>query len=275
MADDITTSLQLDINNLENSRNNIQHIRDICNAIAHQELYCDSILHNIAMFWGRLYWWQKLLTGVILTGSLIATGIFAHITICVILAAVAFVTWTLFSCLMQNHYNAVQRTCARMASVFAPLVDLLGTVIEAIHGVGTDLRQNVDTFSEELQRMRALIEDLEQNLEHQTTLTVTLENMLKHMSTVTIHDEHLRQQFIERLQHLLQHEEASLLQIFDRISDAERQLEHVTADLVTERQRFNELFHKYDELFTRYEALHARVDPQYNADRSVDYEYYP
>jgi predicted HicB family RNase H-like nuclease len=143
-----------DIEYIASSRERMAEIQEnlttIIGAMEHP-----SYFTRVAEYWGAQPQWKKIGGGVVLSLSILAIGLIAHIGLLISLSAFLALTYFGGSLILDDHYASHQRSKDNLHGGIAALTDLLGTMMETLEKVCHQLNQEIEVFQNENVQFRA------------------------------------------------------------------------------------------------------------------------
>lgn len=255
-----------DLNNLNTYKKHLNDVKQQIKRLEEIPSINKSFFSKVSAFWGSLKLWQKLLFIFTLIAVLLVPGILANITGLIVAGSIISGFFLGFIGLFENHFHKNQEFIAYVSETIEPISKLLTGVIEGladiyyklkeqIHNLTTNinsfqnenikLQTSITKVNTEVDRLHKHSEDLQKENKELDSLIETLRNMMAELVGNLSKDQTKREQFIIRLDKFIENKEQSFLEIVDRISNAELELERTI-------KNFQELYGRFESLFIKY-----------------------
>ncbi|WP_419421269.1 hypothetical protein ACNVED_15480 (plasmid) [Legionella sp. D16C41] len=135
-----------------------------------------SLFAKLSLAWGKLYWWQKILFGMILIVPLITTALIAHLPILLTISLFLLITYTISSLLLDNHHKYSQQDKEHLKKGLLSFATILVEIINALGKLHKQLRIEIEKLQQERELLSNQVDRLDQQINGLTEQTNTLAN---------------------------------------------------------------------------------------------------
>jgi len=130
-----------------------------------------SFLSKVALFWGKLPLWQKILGGLILTVPFLIIGIAAHISFLLAFCAIAVVIYAGVGILLDNHNKFSSSFAQNLRKGIFALAGSLEKIITILDTLRQKFAIEIDKFKTQNEQLKKAVVDLQ---EHVTNLAAEI-----------------------------------------------------------------------------------------------------
>jgi hypothetical protein len=131
-----------------------------------------SLFTRAATIWGELPLWQKILGGIVLSGPTVVAGLFAHISVLLVIGGVTGVVYTGSALILDDHHNCNVSIVERLKAGIFSLADILQLTIDALDKIRQELANEIDRFKLENFRLSENVSDLGTKVDSLSTQVV-------------------------------------------------------------------------------------------------------
>lgn len=128
-----------------------------------------SILDSWANSWGKMHWFTKLTSGVVIVSPPVIGGLIASIPGLVAVGLTGATAFTSVGFLLQNHHDTTQDKITMTSQVVQRLVGVFSCMIEAFGKLMLRLSEEITKLAEENIKLAANVDRLEENIESMTS----------------------------------------------------------------------------------------------------------
>lgn len=133
-----------------------------------------SLFSKASAFWGKIFWWQKAIIGIMLTVPIFAAALAAHLVVLLVVSFHLLVTYTGSSLLLDNHYQNNQADKEKLKQEFSSLASILETIIDSLDKLRKQLGLEIEKLHQENEQLVELIKKLSGKVNALTLQTLQL-----------------------------------------------------------------------------------------------------
>lgn len=282
-----------------------KNLNDLVDSFAIQK----SWISRLAITWGKLPLWLKIIGGIAFTVPVLVAGVFAHLGFVLVMGGVAAFTYSAGGLVLDNHYLSFAGFEKKLKQGILSLGNMLGAVISALDSIRLGITKQVEKFTAENQKLESNVEEfknenvdlkasidklnhLKENMaENFGSIIDGLKGTVQHMSHLAISDEQTKVQFNLQLKDMIEKGNINFHQYSLKIKELENeihdvknqlkkcsedyaQLNEINSQLVTQRKLLNEqnteLNRLSSQLVTRLEGSVQKIESMEKNKIEVD-----
>ncbi|RUR18992.1 hypothetical protein ELY21_05565 [Legionella sp. km535] len=182
--DDLTSleTPKIEIESLQKittAKNDLLKVKQTLSSIIDTMASNPSIINQASKYWGELPLWQKILGGVIVSGPVLAAGLFAHVGVLMVIGAVNGLAYTASGMILDDHHVHTEDIARKLKEGIFSLADLLQITINALEQIVVSLKVEIEKFIVENGKLADSVSDLKSEV---TSLTTQVELFVKTQS---------------------------------------------------------------------------------------------
>lgn len=170
------------LNKISTAQTKLTKVKESLGSIIDTIAANPSLFTRAATAWGELPLWQKIVGGVVLTGPTLAVGLFAHVSVLLVVGGVTGITYTASAIVLDDHHTCNVNIAARLREGIISLADVLQLTIEALDTIRQELAKEIDRFKEQNFKLTENVTELGDKVEqltNQVELFVETEKLLR------------------------------------------------------------------------------------------------
>ncbi|MBL7480210.1 LegC2/C7 family Dot/Icm T4SS effector [Legionella bononiensis] len=160
------------LNKINSAKNDLIKVKETLGSIIDTMANNPSLISRAAKSWGELPLWQKILGGVIVSGPVLAAGLFAHIGVLMVIGGVNGLAYTASGIILDDHHVHTMDIANKLKEGIFSLADLLQITINALEKIVESLQVEVEKFIVENAKLANNVTDLKSEV---TSLTAQVE----------------------------------------------------------------------------------------------------
>ncbi|STX28576.1 inclusion membrane protein A [Legionella beliardensis] len=186
-----------------------------------------SILSRAAKFWGQLPWWQKVLSGSVITVPLFALTIITHLAVLLVISLFTLVSYVATSFLLDNHHKQSNNDRENLKKGILNLADTLGAIIESLDEIRKELANEIVKFQQENAQLNTHVKELGGQVDQLTLRVTSLAGIEEQLHLTQVELEQTSTSFadsVQRHSELLEKYKTQLAQAIKDYEDCQAQL---------------------------------------------------
>ena len=160
------------LNRINSAKNDLIKVKETLGTIIDTMANNPSLISRAAKAWGELPLWQKILGGVVVSGPVLAAGLFAHVGVLMVIGGVNGLAYTASGIILDDHHVHTVDIAKKLKEGIFSLADLLQITINALEKIVESLQVEVEKFIVENAKLANNVTELKSEV---TSLTAQVE----------------------------------------------------------------------------------------------------
>ncbi|KTD46442.1 LegC2/C7 family Dot/Icm T4SS effector [Legionella quateirensis] len=160
------------LHKINSAKNDLIKVKETLGSIIDTMANNPSLISRAAKAWGELPLWQKILGGVVVSGPVLAAGLFAHVGVLMVIGGVNGLAYTASGIILDDHHVHTVDIANKLKEGIFSLADLLQITINALEKIVASLQVEVEKFIVENAKLANNVTELKSEV---TSLTAQVE----------------------------------------------------------------------------------------------------